>query len=448
MLKQRYFTANSVISAVTWLISTMMILIAVLVMFFLKTLDDKEIEDLHERVVIALNKEKDELVKLNMEYSFWDLSYQNTVERRDQKWVDDMYRDYLVPTYNLSFIALIYRDKTVELLGKHEESKPFHQQLNSLMSSSIMEKFDMIHNQDLSALHQSFFTKFQGAIYLVSAEPFLYDESETVVDGSLLVLARELTPEFLAELSKQFKLPSLSFDSNLKHDDSLLLTGPKQHTAVGELFWQSDKLSSQIIPYLYTILAAFFIFTIVLTRWILKKDLSDLSDYQDKLFHAATTDALTGVANRRYFMEFGSKEMKINLLQKKSMAVLILDIDHFKSVNDRYGHAIGDQALKHFADICRRNIRDSDIFGRVGGEEFAILLNEYAEEQALKLAERMRVLVSHSPLIIGDRRIELTVSIGLATLAQHCTFDELLDNADKALYEAKNSGRNTVILSR
>ncbi len=442
MLRQRYFTINSVISAVTWLIITMIVLIAGLIVYFLTVLDDKSIDDVHSRIDIAFAIEKDQLQKLNVEYSFWNDAYDYTLVRHDQSWIKDTYQDYLLPTYNLSYVAVIKSDMRVEVLAKRHDNDIFPQ---AVLSSSVLEMLTMIQQGDLTEQKQPFFSEFEGNIFLVSAEPFRDEETGDIVDGSYLILAKELNGYYLSTLSERYRLPDLSLDSGGKYDDSMALYGvTSAGKSVGYLYWYTPRITSQIAPYMIIIMFAFLVITVVLARLLLNKDFRDIALYQEKLFTAATTDSLTNSANRRYFMELGKKEFQIQVLQKQPMSVLVFDLDHFKSVNDTYGHAVGDAALKHFTQICQKNVRGTDVFGRIGGEEFAVVLSGVSQEKGMELGERIRNALSSTPLDIDRKSVPLTVSVGLATLTEQTSFGELLDNADKALYLAKNSGRNVV----
>jgi diguanylate cyclase (GGDEF)-like protein len=128
----------------------------------------------------------------------------------------------------------------------------------------------------------------------------------------------------------------------------------------------------------------------------------------------------------------------------------MVDIDFFKNVNDSYGHKAGDLVLKKLAEICRLNLREIDIVGRVGGEEFAIFLPETNKEKALEVAERLRINMASTKVLLASGRMPLsfTISVGLTVLtSKEDTLDVLLSRADTALYEAKNSGRNRVCVS-
>lgn len=170
-----------------------------------------------------------------------------------------------------------------------------------------------------------------------------------------------------------------------------------------------------------------------------------LRENLERKAHEAATDALTGLANRRSLDQLLDAWL-LRPPTQQGLAVLMLDIDHFKSVNDRYGHAVGDATLKAFAERVRAQLRASDQCARYGGEEFAVLLPGASPEKALEVAERLRAAVAARPLV-EQPRVDNTVSVGVAWVAAGDGAKELLQRADAALYEAKRGGRNRVVAS-
>lgn len=179
-------------------------------------------------------------------------------------------------------------------------------------------------------------------------------------------------------------------------------------------------------------------------------DISERKKLEMELVRQATTDMLTGLPNRRNFLELASQEIMRSRRYRKQLSVLMIDLDEFKSINDSYGHQTGDAVLVKFAKICGKSMRTIDITGRLGGEEFAILLPETEETEALDAAERLRCNVAEEAVNGEDgKTVHFTISIGLATLPPTSDdIDVLLSAADKALYEAKRSGRNRVVCFR
>jgi len=177
---------------------------------------------------------------------------------------------------------------------------------------------------------------------------------------------------------------------------------------------------------------------------------ADLEEANAKLEVLAITDGLTGVFNHRHFLERGLNSIKIAQRYQRPIALIILDIDHFKSVNDTYGHAVGDMVLKHVVSICSSMNRETDVFGRLGGEEFGILLLETPAAAAYAVAERLRCEIEASSIDHEGKPIKVTVSQGVHAIEsadQYPTIEEMLKVADEALYRAKESGRNRVIMS-
>ena len=160
------------------------------------------------------------------------------------------------------------------------------------------------------------------------------------------------------------------------------------------------------------------------------------------------TDPLTSVANRRGFFQTGERLLKRSRVARRPAALLMFDLDHFKSINDASGHHAGDQVLTAFCRLATSLLRPTDLFARIGGEEFASLLPETGREDALWLAERLRSAFEATPHFVGEHALNATVSVGVAVSDDaNCDLVELLEAADQALYRAKALGRNCVEIS-
>jgi diguanylate cyclase (GGDEF)-like protein len=171
----------------------------------------------------------------------------------------------------------------------------------------------------------------------------------------------------------------------------------------------------------------------------------DLKKAQVELQRLAETDFLTGIANNRRFFEDGEREIQRARRYGHPLAALMLDLDHFKRVNDTHGHAAGDKVLVAVTATCRRLLRDIDVFGRLGGEEFVILLPETDLAGGLATAERLRLAIGEMAIVAGDRTLRITISIGVTLLSpDDAGLDAVLKRADDAMYEAKRNGRNRV----
>ena len=172
-------------------------------------------------------------------------------------------------------------------------------------------------------------------------------------------------------------------------------------------------------------------------------DVTDLIRNAEQLEKLATINSMTNLYNRRHFLALAEAEWGRRQRHQRPLSMLMIDIDHFKAVNDRYGHAVGDQAIVSIAAACRESTRSEDFAGRLGGEEFAILLPETSQAQAMILAERIRERVANHVLTAHKAQFNVTISVGVAAATEGMSgLEALLGAADQALYRAKTEGRN------
>lgn len=179
------------------------------------------------------------------------------------------------------------------------------------------------------------------------------------------------------------------------------------------------------------------------------RDISEHKKTEDELMRLAATDPLTGALNRREFIALSEREGTRAMRYKRPLSVLMLDLDHFKQLNDNFGHAAGDKALQRFTSLCCNALRNVDIFSRWGGEEFVALLPETDVEGAAVIAERLRQIVTREKIENRTQKYNLTVSIGVAQFRPgETSIDGPLSRADAAVYDAKKAGRNRVAVYR
>lgn len=200
----------------------------------------------------------------------------------------------------------------------------------------------------------------------------------------------------------------------------------------GTRFW--GMVSSKIIKYngLDSILS-----TII--------DITARKTLERELLHSSKFDYLTGVYNRAYFVEFFEKELIRARRYEHELSMVMIDADNFKRVNDNHGHIVGDQVLKWLCSAIGTSLRKTDVFGRIGGEEFAILLPETGPEGATKLAERIRASVEEAKFTSKAVSMNMTISLGVSSLADQDDGDSLFKRSDDALLEAKTGVKNRVV---
>lgn len=177
----------------------------------------------------------------------------------------------------------------------------------------------------------------------------------------------------------------------------------------------------------------------------IQRDITEYKKLEQDLQILCRTDPLTTAANRRAFNEILSQEFSRFKRSQKEYALIMIDLDHFKSINDQHGHSVGDQVLIEVTERCKDNIRVHDILARLGGEEFCILLPYTESKQAKKVAERLREKIEIKPIIVDGLRVKVTISVGISLVS---TSDEdghqAMERADQKLFQAKESGRNQI----
>ncbi|PID38455.1 MAG: GGDEF domain-containing protein [Deltaproteobacteria bacterium] len=168
--------------------------------------------------------------------------------------------------------------------------------------------------------------------------------------------------------------------------------------------------------------------------------------YHEEIYRLTTVDGLTQVYNKRYFLEVLEREISRGHRYGRDLSLIMFDIDHFKSVNDTFGHLAGDYVLKHLASVIKERIRREDIMARYGGEEFAIILPEIDGDNSRRFAEKIRRIVERTTFRFEDTKIPITISIGVATAGPDTGGPtEFIRESDEKLYEAKRRGRNCVV---
>jgi diguanylate cyclase (GGDEF)-like protein len=178
------------------------------------------------------------------------------------------------------------------------------------------------------------------------------------------------------------------------------------------------------------------------------EDISERKKLREELLHQATHDVLTGLLNRREMENLLAYSFKQAKRYGHDLSVCMIDIDHFKNVNDAYGHRAGDEAIKRLGQMLNQKTRNSDLAGRYGGEEFVVVLTETALQGAMQWAKQLRYAIETMPISFNNyiKPINVTVSIGVASISDAIiNSDQLVDSADRALYHAKNAGRNRVV---
>ena len=213
--------------------------------------------------------------------------------------------------------------------------------------------------------------------------------------------------------------------------------------------YQYERESKQKVDELRTaqsIVLGIIILTLVIEAiFIFRPMVKKVSDYASRLRYEATHDGLSGLFNRRAFNTIAKRFFLANKRYDSMLSLVAVDIDHFKNINDQYGHDVGDYAIQWVAQKMTECLRESDCLARMGGEEFAVLLPKTDQNGALSVAEKICRHIELSLLVVAGRQIPITVSMGLSSYSNtDQTFDDMLKRADRGLYQAKHAGRNRV----
>lgn len=217
----------------------------------------------------------------------------------------------------------------------------------------------------------------------------------------------------------------------LKHEGRIDGAVVRMRRADGALFWGLLSVRPIALAGEQAVLISF-------------SDITERKSLEEELHRLATTDPLTGILDRRRYLELSDQELKRASRYHKEVAIVMIDIDHFKEVNDRHGHAAGDEVLRQFANTCRAALREQDLFGRLGGEEFALTLPETNAGDAREVADRLRQAVHERPARTERGEVSVTVSIGITQGIQGDDMDTALRRADRAMYRAKSGGRDRI----
>ncbi|SFM69737.1 diguanylate cyclase (GGDEF) domain-containing protein [Ectothiorhodospira mobilis] len=221
------------------------------------------------------------------------------------------------------------------------------------------------------------------------------------------------------------------------------LTDTLRHEVRARATLERATIASVLVLAMMLIAVAVSSFAVAIRGWLARQQRRQEREARHR--YLSYHDPLTGLPNRRYFKECFGGALALARRHHHDTAVMMVDVDHFKQLNDTQGHAVGDQVLVHLAAALQEDLRQSDLPARLGGEEFGILLPETGRQEAVKIAERVRQRVVECPPRVQGIRLPVTVSIGVAAVHGHVDPEVLLERADRALYRAKEQGRNRVV---
>lgn len=436
---------NSALPALLGILVLSAVSVASVLLFATNEIDRVARQEKHDRVEVALQIEAQRLLDLVVDYTYWDLAYSNLIATPDPAWADDNIGSYMAETLSISLsLAANSKDQvTIAFLdGTKEEFA-----VEALRDNGLARVVARARGEKEATDAFSCYTPFQGKPFLIGVNTFApEDDSSPMVDGSFLVLGRRIDSAFITRLSKLYRISGLRLTDDPVVDERLLLPIVwSQHDAPLRLTWEDPAPAARIGRQVYLLLLGIAVVMLLLIVSVFQSEHRKRRQHLEALAELALHDPLTGASNRIDFVEKAEREIARSARHGHSLTLLLLDIDHFKEVNDSWGHKAGDAALIHLVQIISGILRQFDLLVRLGGEEFAVLLPESSLTQGLDIAERIRKRVETMTVSPIPQQYPITVSIGVAELVQGETLESLLARADQALYQAKVAGRNRCI---
>ena len=408
-----------------------------LLFYFSDALNNATRHAVRDRIAIAQRHEAEWISQLAMDYSFWDLAYLSLVEQPDPEFADDNIGSYLNDFADLDISLVV--DRSGDVTFAYYQGQAYDAPLGNMLDAGLDKilaaeraAMDPARGEHGVILHE-------GRAYLFGMNSFVTDYTRELEDGSFLALALEVDHDYIDRMADKYQIPGLRLTNSSTLPEYLMLSYHDVHgNPIKSITWQ-DPGTANPLDYNMTWLVAALLLTMgLLATFILRTEMVRQKQYNEVLTQIAFRDPLTDVDNRRAFFEKGRQELRRSESRGQASTLLLLDVDHFKSINDRFGHATGDDMLIKLARCLQSELRQYDLLARIGGEEFAILLPQTPLDVAAPTAERLR----QASQSLSDARASLTVSIGVAEWIPGENLDALLARADKALYAAKSAGRD------
>ena len=438
--RQKFFSTGTLIRVIIWLFTMMVAAILCSAYFFLDVLDDKAQALIDKRVEITFINESRHQQDIVEGFTYSDEAYQKLFIDNSDQWHSTNTGDFLIKNKFFDF-SLVVDNRRKRFLTQSRDTVSLD--LEDLMQAGMAQLMTGSWSEmSLTKTHSSFMLLNDG-VYLVSGSPFVSENTNKPRMGTFLAIGKRLDKDYVFELAHSYQIfdLSLSLKPNPQANKVLFSDAGEK---IAWLSWNAVVPTKLVFPQVATVTVSCALLSILVTWLIISRASQDREAYESKLYKAATRDGLTDVYNHRHFVEAASHEYKVSRYLGKPLCLLVMDIDYFKTINDTYGHQTGDDALKHFVSLCSHKLRSSDLLGRIGGEEFALLMPDTSLKKAIEFAESLRELIKFSPLVTKKAKISFTVSIGVSATVIDGDFESMLERADQAMYRAKHLGRNQV----
>lgn len=454
--------------------------------FFISSFEEIEDSLNSNKITTILNIMNNDIENLEMstrDYSNWDDTYE-FMNSEDKEYIEANFREGTNTLAELSLDVMIFHNI--------EDKVIFAKYVNNFLEKNKNDFEKLIINKFKNINKIGTIVNYKSRLLYVSKNEILKSDATGVVKG-FITTVKELHIKEFSEENTIFKKIELS--ENQSKNNNLFLEFnsignvevaiKKDNDIINNIqFFDTNKNyiisliaynEREIVNngkdtiYIYNSIVAFGLFlifyfiyrnqylienqNIILNKEIarrtrqLDKAFRKLKDKNRELYTLANIDALTKIKNRRSFFIESEELLEIAIKKDKNLCVLLIDIDHFKSINDNYGHAVGDKVLIEFCTIVTSIINDKAIFGRIGGEEFCITFFNKSLDVVNEISEQIRQKCENNIISIENKELKFTVSMGLSCRENHTDIDAILHTSDELLYEAKKTGRNRIIRS-
>lgn len=454
--------------------------------FFISNFEEIEDSLNKNKITTILNIMNNDIKSLEMstkDYSNWDDTYE-FIRNENKEYIETNFREGTATLEELNLDVMIFHNiKNKIVFSKY--ANDFLEENKNDLEEVVIKKFEHKHNT-------ATIINYKSKLLYVSKNEVLKSDSTGDVKGFITTI-KELDIEDFSEENTIFKKIELSENKSDKYQLSLnfgtigdvkvyiikeneiinniQFFDEKENYIISLLTYNEREIvnNGKTTIYIYSLVVAvilFFVFYFIYRNqylienqnYLLNKEVTrrtrqldkafrKLKDKNKELYTLANIDALTKIKNRRSFFIESEEVLEVAIRKNKPLCVLLMDIDYFKSINDTYGHAVGDKVLVEFCTIVTSIIDDKAIFGRIGGEEFCITFFNKSLDEVNEISEQIRQKCEDNLIIIDNKELKFTVSMGLSCRDEYTDIDAILHASDELLYEAKKTGRNRVIRS-
>lgn len=448
MTLQTNASSRKIILSLVFLLALSLIAIFSIISFSISQVNQESRNAIQNHVTATIDDKLQQQATLTKDYAYWDDTIKNAYLKQDADWIDANIGTYLTETFNITDLFILTPSDMPVLTLK--DGKADNSNFNTIRFEDLNSVVEQARKSGPEPVPAADLVMINGVPALMGACVLTWEnQAPFPAPRPVLITAIRLDKDYLDKLSKQFRLKNIGFTTNSAVDETMSFINLKNslELTIGKLYWTSEKpgnmvLSKIQIP-LLTLLGIIILITTLIIKAFRNTELRLAHAYHELEYHA-NHDPLTGLANRRLFNELLVQTIHIAKRDRTHCAMLSLDLDDFKSVNDTFGHHAGDHLLVTIAKRAKECIRESDVIARVGGDEFIILLNNTGSHADIEAMAKKILTCLSQPLKTGNSEIHPSVSIGITIIPDDgIDTDELLRKADVALYRCKNRGRNT-----